>query len=122
NPYAKGGIMPGTTTFTNLGLGKGVKSAVAVAGAATLNQPSGRVTSEALATAAAGTYTLTLTCPYAQATDIVVAQAAMGTSTTGLPVVATAKPANGSVVFVVQNIGAAVLNGTIIVSYVILRG
>jgi hypothetical protein len=114
--------MPGTTTFTNFSLGKGVKTATAVAGAATLNQPSGRITSEALATAAAGTYTLTVTNNQIQASDIILAQAYLGTATTGLPVVATAKPGNGSIVFTVQNIGAAALNGTIVVSFAELKG
>lgn len=97
-------------------------TASATAGAATLNAGRGVVTSEALTTAAGAVYTLTLTNSTIAATSIVQATAQFGTSTTGQPVVATATPAAGSVVFKVQNIsGAAALNGTIKVAFTVLN-
>ncbi len=96
--------------------------ATATAGAATLHTPSGVVTSEALVTAASGVYTLTLTNSTIAAGDIVLATAGNGTNTTGTPGVATVTPANGSVVILVSNdsTGAA-FNGTVKVSFVVLK-
>lgn len=102
-------------------LGQGVKTATATSGAATLNQPSGVVTSEALSTAATAVYTLTLTNNQILATDIIQATCANGTNTGGAPVVSTANAANGSIVFKVVNAGASALNGTITVQYVIWK-
>ena len=93
-------------------------TATATAGAATLAKVAGRITSESLTTAAGATYTLTLTNTRIAATDLVFVSLAMGTATTGTPVVTTVKPAAGSVVVIIQNIHAsAALNGTIILSY-----
>lgn len=93
-------------------------TATATAGAATLAKVAGKITSESLTTAAGATYTLTLTNSRIAATDLVFVSLAMGTATTGTPVVTTVKPNAGSVVVVIQNIHAsAALNGTIILSY-----
>jgi hypothetical protein len=105
-------------------LGKGVKTASATAGAATLNQPSGIVTSESLTTAAAGaaTYTLTLTNNQVIATDIIQATLGLGTNTTGTPVLVSAVAGAGSIVFKVQNAHpSAALNGTLTFAYVIWK-
>ena len=93
-------------------------SAVATAGAATLANRHGQVTSEALTTAAAATYTLTLTNTQVKAGDNVQAMSAYGTSTTGEPVVTRVAVTDGQIVFSVKNVAAAAaLNGTIKVIY-----
>lgn len=69
-------------------------TATATAGAATLNKMAGVVTSEALTTAAAGTYTLTLTDNQIADGDIVAASVANGTNTAGTPVLARVTPAS----------------------------
>ncbi|PZU22216.1 MAG: hypothetical protein DI589_12085 [Shinella sp.] len=98
-------------------------TASATTGAATLNKVAGKVTSEALTTAAAATYTLTLTNSKIAASDLVFASVALGTATTGTPAVARVTPAAGSAVIVIQNIHAsAALNGTIVVSYAVVKG
>lgn len=108
--------------FGQISLGKGIKTASATAGAATLNQPSGVITSESLSTAAGGTYTLTLTNSKIAATDIVNVSLGLGTSTTGNPSITTVTPAAGSVVVVVQNIHASgALNGTLKFSFDIIK-
>lgn len=85
--------------------GGGHGSTTAVAGAATLNQGSGIVTSEALT--AATTYTLTLTNSLILSTSTVLVNA---TNSAGLPVTLTSTTeANGSVTIV---IGMAALTGT----------
>lgn len=90
----------------------------AVAGAATLNNRFGIITSEALTTAAAATYTLTLTNNQVDAGDIVLASVQYGTSTTGTPNVATVTVTQGQIKIVVQNIHASVaVNGTLVISY-----
>lgn len=107
--FAVGGINGAATT------------AAATAGAATLNGLGGKITSEALTTAAAAIYTLTLTNSQVLSTDRVMVSVANGTNTGGVPAVARVQPANGSVVIVIQNIGATVFNGTIVVSFLAFK-
>lgn len=95
-------------------------TATAAAGAATLNKMAGVVTSEALTTAAAAEYTLTLTNSAVAAADMVFASVALGTATTGTPVVTTVAPAAGSVVIKVKNDHAtAAFNGTIKIAFMV---
>lgn len=108
------------TYFSALGVRTG--TATATAGAATLNAESGVVTSESITTAAAASYTLTITNDKIKATDMVMASVAMGTATTGEPVISRVTPANGSLVIIVRNnAAAAALNGTIKVSFVAFK-
>lgn len=96
----------------------GTVTATATAGAATLNKHYGKITSEALTTAAAAAYTLTLTNSTIAATDIVFASVANGTNTAGIPLVGAVKPAAGSVVIVIENQHAtAAFNGTVVISF-----
>lgn len=101
-------------------------TAAATAGAATLNQASGVITSEAITTAAAGFYTLTLTNSLIDVNTLVFASARLGTasgaSTQGHPSVADIQEAAGSVVIAVKNVdAAAAFNGTIQVKYTVIR-
>lgn len=112
----------GRGAFGAMKLGTGTKTATATAGAATLNKPAGKVTSEALTTAAGATYTLTLTNSQIAAADQVFASVGFGTATAGMPVVTRVKAAAGSVQIVIQNIHAsAALDGTIVVSFMVLK-
>ena len=53
---------------------------------------------------------------------MVFASVALGTATTGMPVVTTVTPAAGSVAIVVQNVHAsAALNGTLKISFMVLK-
>jgi hypothetical protein len=100
----------------------GTKTASATAGAATLNKSSGKVTSEALTTAAAAEYTLTLTNSKIAAADTVFASVANGTNSQGTPVVTRVTPAAGSVVIIIKNDHATLaLNGTIVVSFLVVK-
>lgn len=106
------------------GMLAGATTATASGGAATSNTFCTVVTSEALTTAAAGTYTLTLTNSVLTATNFTTipiwAQAHMKSSTAGGPLAITSiTPANGSVVIVVTNLGSAALNGTIVIPVVV---
>ena len=97
-------------------------TAAAAAGASTLNHPAGVVTSESLATVAGANYTLTVSNNQVLATDIVLSSVALGTSTTGSPVILNTQVTAGQIVFVVRNIHAtAAFNGTIVVSFSIVR-
>lgn len=99
------------------------KTASATAGAATLASTSGVVTSESITTAAAGTYTLTLTNTKAVATDIVQATINGGTNTAGTPILLSAVPSAGSIVFKIYNAHSAnAFNGTLAVGFNIVRG
>lgn len=106
----EGGFSPDTGTAT------------ATAGAATLAKVAGKITSEALTTAAGALYTLTITNTKIEATDIVFASVAYGTSTTGTPVVTRVTPTANSLVIILQNIHAsAALNGTVVVSFYAIK-
>lgn len=97
-------------------------TATATAGAATLNNSVGKITTAALTTAAGATYTLTLTNSKIAAADIVLASVAFGTATAGMPVVCRVKPAAGSCTIVIQNIHAsAALDGTLVISFVTVK-
>lgn len=91
------------------------------AGAASSSHTGVSITTEALSTAAAATYTETLTNADISANSIVLAQAGYGTSTTGTPVVTSVVPAAGSVVIKVLNAHAsAAFNGTLVINVVAL--
>lgn len=99
------------------------RTASATAGAATLNSGYGVITSEALTTAAGAVYTLTLTNSAIAATDIVLVSVGGGTNTTVGPSLAGVVPAAGSVVISVRNTHASsALNGTIKVSFSVIKG
>ena len=120
--FAQGTLNPSTFRTTLMALDSGTKTATATSGAATLNKSAGVITSEALSTAAASTYTLTLTNSTIAATDQVFASVSTGTSTTGMPCITTTKPGAGSVVIVVQNVAASgALNGTIKIAFHVLK-
>lgn len=113
---------PATMRPERFAVGSGTKTATAVAGAATLAKPAGVITSEALTTAAGATYTLTLTNTAIAAADQVFASVWLGTATTGIPMVASVKPAAGSVVIVIENNDlAAAFNGTIKIAFFSLK-
>lgn len=115
-------LSPATERDFSLALDSGTKTATAVSGAATLAKMAGTVTSEALTTAALATYTLTLTNTDIAAADQVFASVAFGTATTGIPEITTVTPGAGSVVIVVRNAHATVaLNGTIVISFMVLK-
>lgn len=97
-------------------------TASATAGAATLSKVVGKVTSEALTTAAGADYTLTLTNTKIAAADLVFVSVANGTNTTEGLAVNRVQPAAGSCVIKIRNTHAsAALNGTIVVSYFVVK-
>lgn len=108
------------TTTASFQLDTGLKTATAVAGPATLNKASGKVTSEALATAAAAQYFLTLTNSTIAAGDTVFCSVANGTSNLGIPLITRVEPAAGSVLIGVIAFGAA-FNGTVVVSFAVMK-
>lgn len=105
-----------------LGSGSGGNSgnATATAGAATVTAPGalgGKVTTEALVTAADATYTLTLTNAMIAAADVVFFTPARGTATTGTLVPISVVPGVGNVIAVFQNTTTSPLNGTMVLGY-----
>lgn len=105
------------------GLGGDVVTGTASSGAVTMTGKLGKVTSESLTTAKDALYTLTVTDTEVGADDIVLASVALGTATTGVPVLEATTPAAGSVVFTVRNrdTGSAAFNGTVVVSYLVIK-
>ena len=100
-----------------------VGTAVATAGAATLNAQTGKVTSESLTTAQNVNYTMTITNNQIAAADIVLASIANGTNTQGTPVLLRVTPGAGSVAIVIRNAheSAQALNGTLVVSFQVIK-
>lgn len=101
---------------------EGTKTASATAGAATLSKTQGKVTSEAITTAAGSDYVLTLTNTKIAAADIVLVSVANGTNTTEGLAVNRVQPANGSCVIRIRNTHASsALNGTIVISFFVIK-
>ena len=97
-------------------------TAAATAGAATINQSAGVVTSEALVTAFGADYVLTLTNSQVAAADLVFASVNNGTNTTEGLAVNRVTPAAGSVAIRIRNTNAATaLNGTIKISFQVVK-
>ena len=110
----------GTTKFTSMGV-KGT-TATAVAGAATLNEFTGTVTSEALTTAAGSEYTLALTNSKIEASSIVLASVTNGTNNQGVLCLIRAGATAGGALIVVRNIHASqALNGTIKIAFLVVQ-
>lgn len=110
------------TTTNTIALDTGTKTVTAAAGAATLNKSAGKVTSEALTTAAAAVYTLTLTNSQVAAADQVFASLANGTNSAGIPTIDLITPAAGSVTIAVRNTHlTAAFNGTVVISFMTLK-
>ena len=108
---------------SQLSLGKGTKTASATAGAATLHQPSGVITSESLTTAQNADYTLTLTNNKVTASDIVQVTIGNGTNSAGSPVLRTVAVAANTITVVIRNMhaSAAAFNGTLKVFFTITK-
>ena len=116
------GANTGAIAATSLTLDTGTKTATATAGAATLSKMSGKITSEALTTAAAAAYTLTLTNTNIAAADMVFASVANGTNSAGIPIVGRITPAAGSVTILIENQHAAnAFNGTVVISFMVVK-
>lgn len=93
-------------------------TATASAGAATLAKQAGKITTEALSTAAAATYTLTLTNTKIAATSFVFASVCYGTATQGTPQVVSITPSANTVVIIIKNIHATLaFDGTLKISF-----
>ena len=109
-----------TSQFTQVDVTPG--TATSTAGAATINGQTGVITTEALTTAAAATYTFTLTNASIAAGSIVLVTVSKGTATTGEPVVQFVTPAAGSAVILIRNVAAAAaLNGTIKIGFLVFN-
>jgi hypothetical protein len=112
----------GLAALNSIEVDTGTKTASATTGAATLNKNAGVITSESLSTAAGAVYTLTLTNSNIAAADQVYASVQYGSSTTGSPAIMTVATAAGSATIKVQNINAsAALNGTIKISFLVVK-
>ena len=109
----------GAATLGSLALTAG--TATATAGAATLNDPSGIITTENLTTAAGATYTLTLTNSAIDANSLVMVNVSNGTNTTGVPVVSTVKATLHQVVIVILNAATitAFSGGTLAIGFTV---
>ena len=99
-----------------------VGTATGAASAATCHAVAGRVTTEALTTAAAGEVSYTITNNKVKSTDLVMVNVKNGTNTTVGVVGQVATISGGSFVVVFTNLHAsAALNGTLVIDFVVIR-
>lgn len=97
------------------------KAATASGGAVTQNEYSGRITTAAISTAAAGVYVLTITNNKIAAGDRVSVSVDQNGST-GLAVLSSIEPASGSVVIRIANLHAsAAFNAALVVDYDVIK-
>lgn len=125
-----GGANPQTelitvSSVTAAVVGGPASSASATSTAATLNGRQGKITSEALTTAAGSDYALVLTNAAVRCSSIVLASVANGTNTTeGIAInrVQPCGPGPGQVTIRVRNTHASsALNGTLVISFQVLN-
>lgn len=104
------------------GAGWRSKTATSAAGAVTVAALAGKITTEALTTAALAAYTLTITNSMVDANDMVLVSIANGSNTAGIPIPARALAGAGSITIVIENQHATnAFNGTLVVTFVVLR-
>ena len=105
------------------GLATEIGTATASAGAATLSDLCGLITTEALTTAQNGIYTLTITNTKVAAGDLVFAHVYNGTNTQGTPVISRITPGSSSIVIKVNNLHASAeaLNGTLKIGFMVVK-
>jgi hypothetical protein len=98
----------------------GFGTATSTAAAATINQNAGVITTEALTTAAAATYSLTLTNSTIETTNAVVLAEIVGGTNTRHGLIVDVVPAAGSAVINVYNGNASAINGTLKIAFVVI--
>lgn len=92
----------GTQTFTgNMATASGTSTSAA--GAVTLNNKAGIITTESITTTGQSVYTLTITNSAITATDLVFASVQNGSNTTGLPSIQQVTPGAGTLTIKVAN-------------------
>lgn len=96
-------------------------AATAVAGAVTSGGGYVVVTTEALVTAAGGTYSLAMTNDQVTSESLALVMVKNGTNATGAPVVGTITPSAGLLTVNIVNAGTAPLGGTLLVTILLLR-
>ena len=100
----------------------GLVSGTAIAGAVTAQGTKLQITSEALVTAAAATYTLTITDAAISASSSVFVTVNYGTASAGEPGVHRVQPLAGSVVISIRNdAAAAAFNGTLVIGVLVVN-
>ena len=119
----------GTSTFSGpvrsrAGFQTDLVTGTAAAGAVTLSGLTGKITTESLTTAQNAFYTLTITNASVSAADVAFASVANGTNTQGTPMVCRVTPGAGTLVVEIQNkhASAQALNGTLLVSFFVVKG
>jgi hypothetical protein len=106
--------------ITNSTFMLGAFAATAVSNAATLHRLAGRITTEALVTAAGASQDITVTNSHVTASDMVLAIVAGGTNTQGFPIL-KATPGAGQIVFNLGNDGVDAFNGTVVIDFWVLK-
>jgi hypothetical protein len=87
--------------------------------AITLDGPRGIITTEALATAAGGVYTLEFTNPSLEPTSLLMLTISNGTNTGGMAVLQSILVDDQVAMIKIQNSGATAFNGTLVIQFLI---
>lgn len=86
----------------------------------TINAASGLITTAALTTAVDATETFTVNNSFVSPGNVIIATATGNTGSQGMPSVSIDNQASGSFVLNITNVGAAVFNGRIVVSFLVV--
>ena len=121
NQYCRASDFNPVVDYINNLAGINAVTGTITSNAATINAPAGKFTTASLSTAAGAAATAqTITNSYVTTTSIVIATITGYSGTTGIPVISRCVPSAGSVAITIGNAGAAVLNGTVTVSFIVL--
>lgn len=96
----------------------------ASSGAVTLNQGSGRITTDGISTAASGIYAMTLNNTVIDPSGLaqVFASVHNGSNSTGTPMIAAITPGNANAVIQVKNThGSAAFTGSLVIDFIVVR-
>lgn len=105
-----------------INLGFSAAQVTGAAGASTVNQDAGIVTTESLTTAAAATYTETIGCNAVTAYSLVFVSIQNGSNSAGDPSLGTVTPGAGKVTITIVNRHAsAAFNGTLKISFIVFN-
>ncbi len=115
--------LDGTLTFSAGGaINSDSGTATASGGAATLNKMAGKITTNSMATSPLNAFILTVTNSTVAAADMVLVSITAGSLTTGIPIVTYVTPSSGSFVVNIFNASsAASFNGTVVVSFLVIK-
>tara|TARA_R110000868_G_scaffold14414_2_gene67068 strand:+ start:58848 stop:59312 length:465 start_codon:yes stop_codon:yes gene_type:complete len=125
NQQARASDFNAVVAYLNARAGVNKTTATSASNTPTINAVAGKFTSATLTTSPTGgtgspVTALTITNNTVTTDSIVIAQITTYGGTTGAPVIAKIAPGSGSIVLTIANVGVAVLNGAVTITFIVL--